>query len=357
MLLSPEQLQKSAELHPQILNFIQTHPSPKADWSDAPAVKTLMVAVEANALAQLGPPEASLEESVQLIPMRDGYQSAIKIHGPALKPSSGSPLIVLLYGGGFVAGSKDQLTGTARGFVRQFGAVVVNISYRLGPEYKWPIPSNDAWDSVKWIAEHAAELGADPSQGFIVGGLSAGACSTLAVANLAVLEGLRVPITGLWLGIPALMDGRHVPERYRKSFLAREQNAYATMLDVAALAALGELNEWDANALSPDDSPLRFPVLFQDQVPLSSLPPTYFQVCGADPVRDDALIYDEMLKEAGVKTKVDFYPGCPHGHWAFMPGIEVSEKAVVDTMVGVGWLLGKEVSREEGGKSMVGVSA
>ncbi|KAK5738338.1 hypothetical protein LTR17_006057 [Elasticomyces elasticus] len=347
MLLSPSVLQKSAELHPQIIDFIQTHPSPKADWSDAPAVKNLMAAVETRALAQLGPPEPSLKESVQSIPMRDGYQSAIKIHRPASKPSGGSPLIVLLYRGGFVAGSRDQLTGTARGFVRQFGAVVVNISYRMGPEYKW----NDAWDSVKWIAEHTAELGADPRLGFIVGGLSAGACSSLAIANLAVLEELRVPITGLWLGIPALMDERHVPGEYREYFLAREQNAHAPTLDVAALAALSELNGWD------DDSPLRFPVLFRDQVPLSSLPPTYFQVCGADPVRDDALIYDEMLKEAGVKTKVDFYPGCPHGHWAFMPGIEVSEKAGVDTMVGVGWLLGKEVSRKEGGRSMVGGSA
>ncbi|KAK4892500.1 hypothetical protein LTR27_008964 [Elasticomyces elasticus] len=107
MLLSPAELRKSAQLHPQILNFIQQHPSPKADWNDARAVKTLMAAVETNALAQLGPSEASLEESVQLIPMRDGYQSAIKIHRPASKPPSGSPLIVLLYGGGFVAGSKD----------------------------------------------------------------------------------------------------------------------------------------------------------------------------------------------------------------------------------------------------------
>ncbi|KAK3661606.1 hypothetical protein LTR56_000094 [Elasticomyces elasticus] len=69
MLLSPSELQKSAELHPQILDFIQTHPSPKADWSGAPAVKNLMAAVEANSLAQLGPPESTLQEFVQLIPM------------------------------------------------------------------------------------------------------------------------------------------------------------------------------------------------------------------------------------------------------------------------------------------------
>ncbi|KAK3659089.1 hypothetical protein LTR56_001526 [Elasticomyces elasticus] len=116
MLRFPEQLRTRAELDSQQPRLHPNPLTPKVDWSDSPAVKNLMVAVEANALAQLGPPESSLQEFVQLIPIRDGSQSAIKIHRPAPKPSGGSPLIVPLHGGGFVAGSKDQLTGSARGF-------------------------------------------------------------------------------------------------------------------------------------------------------------------------------------------------------------------------------------------------
>ncbi|KAK3111652.1 hypothetical protein LTR53_012873 [Teratosphaeriaceae sp. CCFEE 6253] len=342
MLLALEELERSSEIQTQIL---EENPSPPVDWSDAATVKALMAHVETAALAQLGPAESSIIEAEHQIPMRDGFDSAIKIHRPAMKPSTGSPLVVLIYGGGFIAGSKDQSTGNARALVRLFGAVVVSISYRLGPEHQWPVPANDGWDSVKWIASHVHELAADPNKGFIVGGVSAGGTLALTITNLSLQEKLDPPITGQYLGIPSTMDTHHVPAKYNPYFLSHKDNAHAPVLDAAALQALATLNGWTA------DDVLRYPILFQDSVPLSSLPPTYFQVCGLDPIRDEALIDDEMLKEAGVRTKVDLYPGCPHGHWMFMPGLGVSLQAAGETNVGFGWLLGKETTAEEGLKA------
>jgi acetyl esterase/lipase len=70
------------------------------------------------------------------------------------------------------------------------------------------------------------------------------------------------------------------------------------------------------------------------------LPPSYLQVCGADPLRDEALIYERVLREEeGLATKVDVYPGLPHGFWSVFPTIESSKKFVEESVKGVQWLL------------------
>lgn len=46
-----------------------------------------------------------------------------------------------------------------------------------------------------------------------------------------------------------------------------------------------------------------------------NFPPVYFTACQFDPLRDDAYIMQEALEEAGVKTKLDYYPGMPHYFW------------------------------------------
>jgi acetyl esterase/lipase len=140
------------------------------------------------------------------------------------------------------------------------------------------------------------------------------------------------------------MDQDSVPAKYREYFLSREQNAHAPVLDAAGIAG---------GALATQEDPtseFRYPVLSDTAV--SDQPSTYIQVCGMDPYRDDSLIYHELLKDAGVATKVDFYPGSPHGFWLAVPGSDVANKALVDIVVGFGWLLGKQVGRGEAAKAL-----
>jgi acetyl esterase/lipase len=154
------------------MQFLKSNTIPKGNWADIKRFRAMREEMEAQRLKALGPPAPHVEEEFKSIAMRDGFESQIKIHRPTGK--SGGPLLVLVYGGGFVVGNNQQLTPYGRGLARAFDAVVVTIAYRLAPEHKFPTAPNDVEDTLLWIAKNAESLGADPTKGFILGGISAG---------------------------------------------------------------------------------------------------------------------------------------------------------------------------------------
>lgn len=280
-------------------------------------------------------------ESVLHIPMRDGYQSETRVFKPANPPASGSPLVVLMYGGGFVIGVNLQMSSFARALTYLYGATVVSLSYRLAPEHKFPTAPYDAWDSAQWLADHAPkELGVNLSAGFVLGGVSAGANLSIVIAHKALKEKLAAPITGIWACVPPTLSEEVVPDEYKELWLSREQNAAAPLLSSREL----ELVEL---AYQPDATSEEFtPFSPQALKSFAGIPRTYIQVAGLDPLRDDGLIYGKALRKHDVETRLDVYPGLPHAHFSVLPALESSARSRTDTVVGIGWLLGREADNE-----------
>lgn len=231
----------------------------------------------------------------------------------------------------------------ARALVRVFSAVVVNISYRLAPEHKFPQSWEDAWDNLVWLVENAVQIGADPSRGIIMGGTSAGASLAAVSARRAQIEPLAHPLTGQWLNVPTLLKEEQIPEEWTDRYISIRQNADAAIFPASAMAVLQELTGWDMA------SPWRLPL--NSKHSLAGLPKTYIQVDGMDCLRDDGLLYDEMLKAAGVESRCDLYAGCPHAHATFVPG-KAAERALVDVVENFGWMLGEVVEEGEADKAL-----
>jgi acetyl esterase/lipase len=95
----------------------------------------------------------------------------------------------------------------------------------------------------------------------------------------------------------------------------------------------------NAEAYSSDPfSPLRSPILFPTGH--KNLPPTYFQICGMDPLRDEGLIYERVLREeCGVKTLLHLYPGLPHAFWSRYSDAKFTKDLIEDSKKGMQWLL------------------
>lgn len=166
-------------------------------------------------------PIAEVVEQDRKVPVRDGAEITIWVYTPVSK-EGGSPLIVTYYEGGWGMGDLTDEEVNCRLFSRDLGAVCVNVEYRLAPEYPFPTWINNAWDALQWCAQHASELGADPSREFVVGGGSAGGNITAVLTHVARDEQLSPPLTGQYLCVPAVMcflPPEYVPARYRSEYL------------------------------------------------------------------------------------------------------------------------------------------
>ncbi|KAJ6597958.1 hypothetical protein B0H10DRAFT_1826656 [Mycena sp. CBHHK59/15] len=65
--------------------------------------------------------------------------------------------------------------------------------------------------------------------------------------------------------------------------------------------------------------------------------PAYVQLCGLDPLRDEARLYVRLLRDAGVAARVDMcIPGRPA---SVFPSIKAAERWEADFRAGLAWLL------------------
>ncbi|KAH8803465.1 Alpha/Beta hydrolase protein [Xylogone sp. PMI_703] len=333
--LDKEYLLSLGNVDPEFKAYLDANPLPPVDYSDLAKQKKIALERVALTLKALGNPPPGVKQTEVPYTARDGTKIRAKLYQPTNPPKEPSPLIVMYHGGGFVNGAPESEELTCRNFVQAFGAVCISATYRLAPEFPFPYAINDAWDALKWAAENAKSWGADPSAGFVIGGTSAGGNITAVLAHLARDEGLSPPLTGQYLAVPTVLTQKVIPEKYKEYYLSYEQNRNAPILPVAAI-------DMFMSGYKPDDNDSVYYTVFNHPKGHKGLPPAFFQVDGLDPLRDEAIIYERVLREeCGIKTQMKVYPGLPHAHWSFFPFLKSSNKFRIEQIEGMGWLLGR----------------
>ncbi|KAL4735230.1 Alpha/Beta hydrolase protein [Aspergillus similis] len=272
------------------------------------------------------------------IPARDGYPIPVRSYFPAgARPNASlRPLLVYLHAGGFLFGDLNSGDLNCRVLALRLNISVLNVGYRLAPKWPFPYGVNDSYDATAWAARNAeAHLAASPNTGFLVGGISSGANFAGVIAYMARDAGLSPPITGLFISIPVCI----MPQAYaaapsewtEKHLLSLEQNAENPLLTRKSLMDIQELY-----GCPPEDPRISF-LLNKDHTGLPGR--AYFQICGRDPLRDEAFLWQKLLAEySGTKSKIHLYSGQPHGFWRFLQ-MEISQRWLDDVVEGIAFLI------------------
>ncbi|MFJ9565782.1 alpha/beta hydrolase [Streptomyces fuscichromogenes] len=98
------------------------------------------------------------------------------------------PVHVNFHGGGYVMSLTELDDPLCRFLAAEAGVAVVNVDYAVAPQHPFPAPPHQAYEVVRWVAEHAAEQGWDGTR-LTVGGQSAGGGLAAAVARQALAGG------------------------------------------------------------------------------------------------------------------------------------------------------------------------
>ncbi|KAI7200852.1 hypothetical protein KC316_g4197 [Hortaea werneckii] len=329
-LLPPEELDRLSKIDPEIGEALEFFPPSRLNGlSPDERVKQMRLGFDAMPLPD---PVPSVHQSEVSYVTRDGTKLRMLVYKPALA-NEDLPLFVWYHGGGFCLGRPEMNMELCQEIVKQQYCVVIAPQYRLAPEHKFPIPVQDSWDSLEYVANHAKDFGADLSRGFVVGGESAGSAIASVLSLQARDQSLKPPLTGSFLCVGSYFNPSSIPEKYAPYYRSRTDEAClaSPMLSKESKAAFDACHQPDLT------SPLSRSALNQNGH--RGLPRTYLQACGMDINRDDSFCYRHLLEENGVETKMDVYPGGPHSFWFMFGESELGLKWKRETQAGLKWLL------------------
>jgi acetyl esterase/lipase len=144
------------------------------------------------------------------------------------------PTVLLIHGGAWKRGDREQVEGLARRIAER-GYLVVNITYRLVPEFIYPAQLHDVQQALRWMRETGPQHGIDPGRIATFGYSAGGHLAALAghVANDPRLGDAKTQIRAIVAGgtpadltlyeggrlVPAFLGGQReqMPERFREA--------------------------------------------------------------------------------------------------------------------------------------------
>ena len=241
----------------------------------------------------------SSNDGVDVVDLPSGAGARLYRPTAAAAPTAA---LLWIHGGGYLLGSPEQDDALCRRYVQRLGIVVAAARYRLAPEHPYPIPLEDCYTVLTWLA---GLPGVDADR-IAIGGASAGGGLTAALSFLARDRGEVSPVLQV-LSYPMLDDRTVGPDLDKPGF--RLWNTRSNRFG------------W-TSYLGGADPAVAVPARRTD---LAGLAPAWLGVGTLDLFCAEDLAYAARLNAAGVECEVHEVPGAFHGFDGLAPKAAVSQ--------------------------------
>jgi acetyl esterase/lipase len=220
-------------------------------------------------------------------------QAALDVYYPA-QGSGPLPTIVWMHGGGFFAGSKEQIANYLK-ILAAKGYTAVAVGYSLAPASRYPNQLRQVNAALGYLVQNAARLRVDPQRVFLAGD-SAGAQLAAQIANM-----VTVPSYAHAVGIsPAIgraqLRGVILYCGVYDLGLADLDGPYGHFFRTVIWAYSGRKNA----APLPEISVVRFVT--------RDFPPALISAGNGDPLLRQSRAMAEALRKQGAKVETLFFP-------------------------------------------------
>lgn len=250
------------------------------------------------------PAGVSVERDIVYAETEDG-PLALDVLLPDPLPEEKLPVVVYVFGGGWMAGNKHQVQVVQGNALPLEGFAVVSPNYRLSQEANFPAQIHDIKATIRWVRSNADRYGFD-TEAIGVWGMSAGG----QLASLLAVTPDHAELEGNVGGDVLDVFSSHV---------------HAVVEYFGPTDFIGDLNDNLAQMVEPY---LGGPV--SEKQPLAELASPAFHVTQSDASRippflivhgdkdkivpmDQSINFHKQLIEAGVDSTLHIIPGAGHG--------------------------------------------
>ena len=209
-----------------------------------------------------------------------------------------APCLLYFHGGGFVLEAAGYHYANAMRYAKEVGCKVVFPLYRLAPRHPHPVFFEDCYAAFCWAYDHGEALGIDITR-IGIGGDSAG--STLAVGVCLMARERKHPVRFRFQMLPyPFLDARNSSDSCKRFTDTPMWNSSLSQ----RIAPMTNVDRSNPNYVwySPVEAKS-----------FENLPPAYIETAEFDCLHDDGILYDRLLRDAGIDVTLNETKGTMHG--------------------------------------------